>query len=108
LENYLHPQAIVAAGGRAMEFGDHDPVSRLLSQQRLSLSSTNWNTLPFRTQRRAIAKAKRWLNTVAVEQMTLALLAERDPTGEVLSWFEMIEQLLASDFSQPAIPPIAL
>jgi len=102
LENYLHPQAIVAAGGGAVEFGDHDSVARLLAQQRSSLATTDWNTLPFRSQRRAIAKAKRWLNTVAVEQMTLTLLAERDPTGELLGWFYMLQQLLARKLAPPA------
>jgi hypothetical protein len=31
-----------------------------------------------------MSKAKKWLNTRAVEQMTAERLAERDPKGEVL------------------------
>jgi hypothetical protein len=38
-------------------------------------------------------KAKKWLNTRAVEQMTVARLAERDSSGEIRSWLATIAKL---------------
>jgi len=40
-----------------------------------------------------VYRAKRWLNRQAVEHMTLELLAERDPAGEVLQWFAVIARM---------------
>jgi hypothetical protein len=104
LENYLHPQAITAAGGSEIEFGDHDPVARLLAQSRQrSVGPCHaWEALKFRAQRRLITNAKRWLNSVAIEEMTAALLYERDPAGEVLGWFQTIARLAEGSI---AVPP---
>ena len=101
LENYLHPAAIAAAGGGEIDFGDHDPVARLLAQhwQAVVPTAIAWEALAHRTQRRLTHHAKRWLNTVAVERMTLALLAERDPAGELLGWLRAIAELAGSDGS---------
>ena len=44
-------------------------------------------------RRRLRYKAKKWLNTRAVEQMTAARLAERDPDGEVRAWLATIANL---------------
>ena len=44
-------------------------------------------------RRRLRYKAKKWLNTRAVEQMTAARLAERDPDGEVRAWLATIAKL---------------
>ncbi|MDB5392452.1 MAG: hypothetical protein JWM11_8098 [Planctomycetaceae bacterium] len=35
-------------------------------------------------------QAKRWLNTDAVDRMTLDMLMHRDPDGELLSWLRAI------------------
>lgn len=96
LENYLHPLAIAAAGGGELAFGDDDPVSLLLARHRCEQTSptVSWDGLTRRSQRRLSAHAKRWLNRVAVEQMTAALLAERDPAGELLGWLQVIQQLV--------------
>lgn len=99
LENYLHPAAILAAGGGDLTFGDADPVPRLLAQrwyERIPREQ-EWQHLPHRSQRRRIAKAKRWLNKVAVQHMSTQLLHERDPEGEVLGWFRTISQMLAGN-----------
>jgi hypothetical protein len=96
LENYLHPQAILAAGGCEIDMEDHTCVARKLAQARMRTSGRDWNTITYRRQRGSVAKTKRWLNTVAVEHMTLSLLMERDPSGEVLEWFAVIRQLLSS------------
>ncbi len=95
LENYLHPQAIAAAGGVELAFSDDDPVSTMLARRRLEQEwpSLSWDELSRRAQRRLAASAKRWLNRVAVQQMTAELLAERDPAGELLGWLRKIGQL---------------
>jgi len=41
-----------------------------------------------------MTRVKRCLNTVAVEHMSLARLAERDPGGEVLGWLKDITALV--------------
>ena len=96
LENYLHPQAIAAAGGIELRFGYDDHVPLMLAQREYELSGSviAWNSLPRRAQRRYVQRAKRWLNTVAVQQMTAALLVEHDPAGEVLGWYATIARLV--------------
>jgi hypothetical protein len=37
--------------------------------------------------------AKRWLDTAAVELITVGRLAERDPAGEVRSWLVTIGEM---------------
>jgi hypothetical protein len=98
LENYLHPWAVLAAGGGELTFGDHDCVSLLVAQRRLSHSAPHiaWQSLTRRMQARLIGRAKRWLNQVAVEQMTAELLAERDPVGELAGWLSIISKLAAA------------
>lgn len=100
LENYLHPAAICAAGGPQLCFGDDDPVAMLVAEQRFctSLPSSVWDGLSHRARHRLANGAKHWLNRLAVEQMTAALLAERDPRGELLGILQAIAGL-ASDGS---------
>ncbi|HUQ71028.1 MAG TPA: hypothetical protein VM165_15985 [Planctomycetaceae bacterium] len=95
LENYLHPAAIQAATGITIDFGDHDPVAERLVGSRPHLDAV-WPTFTRRSRQRLLNLAKRTLNTQAVRHMTSALLAERDPTGEVLGWFQRIGALLDS------------
>ena len=96
LENYLHPRAIRAAGGGDLSFGDDDCVAQLLVRGRLrdSHPEVPWEALSPRTRQRLSYRAKQWLNTRAVEQMTPELLAQRDPAGEILEWFRAITALL--------------
>ena len=49
-----------------------------------------WDALASRARRRIAARSKRWLNTVAVNAMTLGLLHQRDPAGELLTWLRKI------------------
>ncbi len=98
LENYLHPQAIAAAGGGQVQFGDEDCVPLIVAQLRYQAaeSAIAWDALPYRAQRRLVQHAKRWLNTVAIQCMTASLLEQRDPVGEVRSWFGTIAELTQS------------
>jgi hypothetical protein len=95
LENYLHPLAIRSAGEFEIEFGDFDQVAELTAQAiyRRSLDERPWALLPRRARRRFINRAKRWLNTRAVAEMTMPMLSESDPQGEIVSWFRMIREL---------------
>jgi hypothetical protein len=95
LENYLHPAAILAAGGGLLCFGDDDSVGMLVAEQRFGTNSSGvaWNSLPQRARHRLASRAKRWLNRVAVEHMTAAYLAERDPAGELLGLLRAVAAL---------------
>ncbi len=81
VENYLHPDAIREARGIAVEFDDRDCVPELVARRLFESSHTGvtWDALPYRVQRRLRDRAKRWLNTDAVDRMTVARLQVRDP-----------------------------
>ena len=98
VENYLHPQALLAAGGRERDIGDFDSVPERVARQRFAASEpdTAWESLSRRARKRCCYHVKRWLNTQVVERMTPELLAARDPEGEVVSWLESIRELAAS------------
>ncbi len=95
LENYLHPQAVQAIAGAALDYDDHDCVATVAAQQIFESSHgrPNWKQLTQRARVRLTKRVKHWLNTSAVEHMTIPLLQERDPDGEIISWMETIGQL---------------
>ena len=96
LENYLHPLAILHAGGSSLEFDDDDAVAAGVARASFEAHCTtnDWNLLSRRARARFTNRAKRWLNTDAVEYQTPELLAERDPQGELLCWLRAIAALL--------------
>ena len=98
VENYLHPRALLAAGGQELDIGDFDSVPERVAQQRFAASEpdTTWESLSRRARKRCCYHVKRWLNTHVVERMTPKLLAARDPDGEVISWLESIRELAAA------------
>ncbi len=85
LENYLHPLAIEEAQGIKVKFSGMDPVASLVAQAGLELGC-EWDTMSTRAQKRLCYRAKKWLNTLAVDRMTAARLVQQDPAGEVISW----------------------
>lgn len=95
LENYLHPQAIQDIADIAPQFGDQDCVATDVAQRVFDNTHDDysWSQLTRRAQVRLTNRVKHWLNTSAVEKMTLPLLQERDPDGEIISWLETIGQL---------------
>jgi hypothetical protein len=95
LENYLHPQAILEAGGFELQFDDFEQVAEMVAKQRYQQEpgSIAWELLPPRARKRIAQRSKRWLNTQVVERMTLELLQARDPQGEVISWLTTIQRL---------------
>ena len=96
IENYLHPAAIHAAGDICVAFDDFDCVAQLTARQLYQQreGEVAWQLQAVRAQKRMANRAKRWLNTKAVEHMTAELLAERDPEGEVSSWLSSIARLI--------------
>ena len=53
----------------------------------------DWSELKSRTRRRLRNRSKKWLNTEAVDRMTIGRLAQRDPSGEVRSWLSLIGEI---------------
>lgn len=98
LENYLHSDAIFAAGGIHVQFDHFDCVAELTARElyRQRPGEIAWQLQARRSQSRMANRAKRWLNTKAVEQMTPALLAEQDSDGEITSWMLAINELIES------------
>ena len=96
LENYLHPGAILRAGGVAVEFSDDDSVPLLVAQvvHRQLAGGAAWTELSPRARKRRCERAKRWLNTRAVDCMTAELLQQRDPVGELAGWLRAAGAML--------------
>lgn len=101
LENYLHPHAIAAACGVTIYLTDETPVAEAVVCAQPAWQAA-WPTLLYRARQRLIFRTKRRLNTLAVDQMTAELLAQRDPAGEVLGWFHAIHELLAANPLAPS------
>jgi len=101
LENYLHPAAIrgVMPEFDLDEFDDFDDVPTLVAKKihEASESPKEWHDLTSDQQGRKISKAKRRLNTVAVDAMDIGLLHERDPDGDVVSWLRRITELAVGE-----------
>ncbi len=95
MENYLHPDAILAAGGPRIDFGEDDSVPELVAQTAFETRHphVSWETLKRRTQKRLANLSKRWLNTRAVDCMTPQLLQASDPHGDIIEWLATIDVL---------------
>lgn len=96
LENYLHPKAIAAAGGGEISFDEDDCVTSVLARAWFEPGRI-WRELPGGVRSRFSQHAKRWLNTVAVEQMTPELLDESDPAGDIRTWLQTIAAMAPAD-----------
>ena len=95
LENYLHPRAIVQAGGAHVSFRPDDCVATELARQAVERTAgREWKGYSHRERQKHVQRAKRWLNTVAVKHMTAELLAESDPTGDISMWLRTIQLML--------------
>ena len=92
LENYLHPLALYEAGGGTIGVVDHEAMSVIVARHWYlgRPHDREWETLSNRARRRMATHAKRWLNTDAVDRMTLMMLERRDPQGELISWLKAI------------------
>ncbi|MCE9553850.1 MAG: ATP-dependent endonuclease [Planctomycetes bacterium] len=97
-ENYVHAQAIFQARGLHVEFGSDHDLPELVARRTYELlgGQHHWDDIPSRKRRQMKHRAKRWLNTDAVDAMTTDLLAAQDPDGDVCSWLEAIHWLMDS------------
>jgi putative ATP-dependent endonuclease of OLD family len=95
LENYLHPEAIEAAGGPSVRVTDFCDVASAVAAAQFAASAEQaaWDLLSPRARKRFACRAKRWLTTQAVACMMPQLLDERDPDGEVRMWLSQIARL---------------
>jgi hypothetical protein len=95
LENYLAPVAILEARGIAIEFGDSDHVAELVARAVYERDEGKpvWEFLPRRARKLMRERAKHWLNTSAVERMTVERLAARDRLEEVAGWLRATAEL---------------
>lgn len=99
LENYLHPDAIKAiAPTFPNAIADFDDVPMLLAET-LHTADANapaWNTVTEETKKEKASRAKRRLNQECVDAMTVARLAQSDPTGEITIWLKAVGVKLAA------------
>ena len=103
IENYLHPDAVCEAGRIEASFGYFDDVAEIVARAEFQVNQNrSWEALSRRARRRLRDKAKRWLNREAVDRMTPARLAERDPDGEVIGWLQTIAELANVQGEAPA------
>jgi len=94
MENYLHPLAILEACGIDLNFDDDTDVAGMLALSMMVRGGEScWRELPCKRQKRLHDRAKKGLNVKAVQFMTPALLAHRDPEGEVIGWLQMIGRM---------------
>ncbi len=102
LENYLHPQAVEVAGGFPISFDDFDCVAEITAKRlyQQGVIDKPWELQSQRARSRMSNRAKRWLNTIAVEHMTPEMLQERDPDGELIGWFRTMSTMI--DEPRPA------
>ena len=80
-----------------LTFGDDDDVADMVARACFERQDHElaWEELPGRAKKRCRETAKRCLNRQAVERMTVKLLDERDPEGEVRGWLEAIAEMVA-------------
>lgn len=96
LENYLHREAIYEARGVSVQFTASDDVAELAARSafRPTNECTSWDQLSRRARRRQRDRVKRWLNTEAVDRMTVDRLDESDPNHEIIGWLRVMRESL--------------
>lgn len=94
LEAYLHPRIVSQVFGIEVDFGDQDDVSEMVARRLFrDANGPVWDDLSSRSRRRLKDRVKRRLHHEVLSLMTSELLAERDPQGEVIGWFNLIHQM---------------
>ena len=81
-----------------MKIDDFCPVAELAARRLYEASPRRdpWDSLSQRARKRMANRAKKWLNTRALEQMTTDLLVQRNALEEVSFWLNTIHQLASS------------
>ena len=75
---------------------DFDDVPLLLAQTLHTADATApaWDTVTTETKKEKASRAKRRLNQECVDNMTVELLAQSDPTGEITGWLKAVGEKL--------------
>lgn len=97
LENYLHPDVLTAVAPGYAGTGDPFEDVPLLFAQAVHTADVNaaaWAGLDRAKIADKVARAKKRLNTVCVEQMTPVLLTQSDPTDDIRAWLRAIGHAL--------------
>jgi len=101
MENYLHSDAIMATLGIEIEVTDENDVSTAVTEKIKDLPqgtvrclSEQCNAKGSRVNKRLV---KYHLNHCCIQNMTLEMLDERDPDGEVKGWLQHISGAIATD-----------
>lgn len=94
MENYLHPTAIQAEIGVALQCTDWSDVPMLFAEQvHIQSGSPNaWTALSEELQGKKESKAKKRLNTVVMDRMSVVDLEQQDGQGEIRGWMEAIRE----------------
>lgn len=98
LENYLHHDAIID-GYRANgindlnlnDLTDTQDVPLYIAEQMNRRTNNNWDTLDEDKQKELASDKKKFLNTVAVEHMTIERLSNRNSYNDLVQWFNAIK-----------------
>ena len=100
LENYLHPQAIYEAYSERgtddvslQEIADKTDVPYEVAKLLNSLNDNNWDDLDPEKQKELASNKKKFLNTQAVEKMTVERIKERNGYEEMCLWLTEISRL---------------
>ena len=102
IENYLHKDAIVSAYQElgiqltiATNFNDFEDVPRKVAQlvHEASESQRTWDELTDEQRDEKESKAKRVLCSRATKYMTVKLLSEVDPNGDLIEWLQDMNEL---------------
>ncbi|MFW9879878.1 MAG: ATP-binding protein [Candidatus Thorarchaeota archaeon] len=103
IENYLHHEAIIDAyfdnGINNLSIDpilDDMDVPLKIAEQLYIRDGSNWNSLDFDTQKKKADEKKKFLNTQAVDKMTIQRINDRNSYDEMLLWFNTIKQLTLS------------
>lgn len=104
LENYLHHEAIVECYqdlniniNLTEILDDEDVPIRVAMAVHQETSDTDWDTInpdPIKTQekqKKKISKAKRQLNNLAIEKMSVERITERGGFDEIKNWLDTIK-----------------
>jgi len=94
LESYLHPDAIAAVHPIQIAVGDWTDVPHDVAAALYDSSGGSWSQLADHVRKKKSNAAKSWLNTEAVENMTVERLANRDPNGELKGWLLKIAEMV--------------
>ncbi|WP_167302007.1 ATP-binding protein [Sphingobium vermicomposti] len=100
MENYLHPDCIVAEYqpdyNIEVTFTDWCDVPAIVAETVHTASgATNWAGLSVEKQGKKSSRAKSRLNNGASARMSIAHLGQTDPGGEILGWLQAVRDRVA-------------